>query len=187
MKRTMRVIQSETVFRGRVFNVRRDVIEEASRCYTNEIVEHALSYAIIARPGPDELILIEQYRHAAGTQLWEIPAGTADPGERPQDGALRELREETGYRGDRIQQLFTLFPTPGFCEERLSFFLVDGLHAGPTEFDEDESIQTRRFSTGEALAMFERGEIQDAKTVLALLWLDRTTRQQFRQTVDNEI
>ena len=173
----MRIIDSEISFKGKVFNVRRDTVEDDGKRRVIEVVEHALSYAIIARPKADEIVLVRQYRHAAGQPLWEIPAGMSDPNEDPAAGALRELREETGFRGGRIQRLFTLFPTPGYCEERLAFFLVDDLAAGETAFDEDEAIETSCLAISEALARLDRGEISDAKTALALLWLDRTQRQ----------
>lgn len=173
----VRTIASQTVFTGKVFNVRQDVVEENGRRRTIDLVEHALSYAVIARPSPGELLLVSQYRHAAGQVLLEIPAGMANPGETAQAGALRELREETGYSGGRIQEIFTLFPTPGFCDERLAFFLVDDLRCGATEFDDDEQIETRSVEIGKALALLERGQIIDGKTALALLWLDRMVRQ----------
>lgn len=173
----MHTIGSQTVFTGKVFNVRRDIVEENGRRRTIDLVEHALSYAIIARPKPDELLLVSQYRHAAGQVLLEIPAGMANPGESPREGALRELREETGYSAGRITEIFTLYPTPGFCDERLAFFLVDDLRGGATEFDDDEQIETRSVGIREALALLERGQIIDGKTALALLWLDRMVRQ----------
>ena len=170
-------MDSTTVFQGRVFSVRVDVVEDAGATRTIDVVEHALSYAIIARPDPAKILLVHQYRHAVGKSLWEIPAGMAEAGEDLAHGALRELREETGYRGGRIEQLFTLFPTPGFCDEQLAFFLVDDLQSGATQFDDDEDIQTRAVGIEEALAMLDRSAIIDGKTATALLWLDRIFRQ----------
>ena len=174
----MRTIDSKVVFEGKVFRVRQDRVQSDGRTHVIDVVDHAPSYAIIARPSPKELLLVHQYRHATGRKMWEIPAGMADGGEKPEDGALRELREETGFRGGRIRKLFGLYPTPGFCNERLDFFLVDDLEEGPTAFDEDEEIETRAYSLEEALAMLGNGEIVDAKTTIALLWLDKNERQQ---------
>ncbi|GAC1653732.1 MAG: NUDIX hydrolase [Vulcanimicrobiaceae bacterium] len=173
----MRTVESDTVFRGKVFSVRRDVVESEGRQRVVEVVEHALSYAVVAQPTPGEIVLVHQYRHAAGEKLWEIPAGAADGNEAPREGALRELREETGYRGGRIRELFRLYPTPGFCDEQFVFFLVEELASGETQFDEDEAIETRCMPVSEALALFQRGDIKDAKTIIALLWLDQVSRQ----------
>lgn len=173
----MRRVDSRQVFGGKVFSVRRDTIEDDGQRRVIDLVEHVVSYAIVARPSACEVVLVRQYRHAIGEKIWEIPAGMADGNERPEDGALRELREETGYRGGRIRRMFGLYPTPGFCTERLDFFLVDDLECGQTKFDEDEDIETRTFSLEEALAMLSNGEIRDAKTAVALLWLDRESRQ----------
>jgi ADP-ribose pyrophosphatase len=173
----MRTLDSKQVFEGKVFSVRQDTVDEGGERRIIDLVEHDVSYAIVARPSPDEVVLVYQYRHAVGEKIWEIPAGMADGNERPEDGALRELREETGYRGGRIRKIFGLYPTPGFCTERLDFFLVDDLQSGETMFDDDEDIETRIFSLEEALAMLGNGEIRDAKTAVALLWLDRAARQ----------
>ena len=175
--RPMRTIGSKVVFEGKVFKVRQDTIEAHGRTHVVDLVDHALSYAIIAQPSPSEILLVHQYRHAVGEKLWEIPAGMADADEDPFEGALRELREETGYRGGRIRRLFGLYPTPGFCTERLDFFLVEELQSGQTNFDDDEDIETRTVGLEEALAMLSKGEIADAKTAIALLWLDRKGRQ----------
>ncbi|MBC5816086.1 MAG: NUDIX hydrolase [Candidatus Eremiobacteraeota bacterium] len=174
----MRTVGSKVVFEGKVFTVRQDTIEDEGRSHVIDLVEHALSYAVIAQPSASELVLVHQYRHAVQQKMWEIPAGMADEGEKPQDGALRELREETGYRGGRIRKIFGLYPTPGFCTERLDFFLVDHLTTGETSFDDDEQIISQVFSLEEALAMLGSGDIMDCKTAVALLWLDKNSRQQ---------
>ncbi|MFN2527395.1 MAG: NUDIX hydrolase [Candidatus Baltobacteraceae bacterium] len=173
----MRTVESKIVFEGKVFKVRQDTVEDEGRSHIIDLVDHALSYAVIAQPAASELILVQQYRHAVQQKIWEIPAGMADQGEKPEDGALRELREETGYRGGRIRKIFGLYPTPGFCTERLDFFLVNDLTSGETAFDDDEAIEARIFSLEEALALLGSGEIVDGKTAIALLWLDKQARQ----------
>jgi len=163
----VRTVESKVVFEGKVFKVRQDTLEDKGRSQVIDLVDHALSYAVIARPSASELILVHQYRHAVQQKIWEIPAGMADKGEKSEDGALRELREETGYRGGRIRKIFGLYPTPGFCTERLDFFLVDDLTSGETTFDDDENILTRVFSIEKALAMLASGEVVDCKTAIA--------------------
>jgi ADP-ribose pyrophosphatase len=103
--------------------------------------------------------------------LWEIPAGVSEPGETAADGALRELREETGYRASTMRPLGSMFVTPGYCTERLEFFHADGLSSGDQQLDEDERIAVASFTIGEAERLVETGQIADVKTVVALLWM----------------
>ena len=95
-----------------------------------DVVEHGASLAIVATPAPNELVLVRQYRHPVRSLLWEVPAGTAEPGESPLEGAKRELREETGYRAGRIRPIGSVWMTPGFCSEIMHFFHADELVAG---------------------------------------------------------
>jgi ADP-ribose pyrophosphatase len=167
------VESSQGVFEGRVFSVRIDRLRYPDgarhRC---DVVEHRGSFAIVATPAPGSVVLVRQYRHPAGTLLWELPAGTAEGDEDPAAGAARELREETGFRARRIRPLGTLYTTPGFCTEIVQFFYAEGLSPGKQMLDEDERIEVGIFSTDEAWRLVANGEIADVKTVLALLWLE---------------
>lgn len=151
--------------------MRVDTVEEDGRRNRLDIVEHPGSYAIAALPAHDRLVLVRQYRHAAGEPLWEIPAGTAQTGESREDGARRELREETGYTADALELLCSVYPTPGYCTERVHIYAARGLHAGPQQLEEDERIDVREVTFEEARSMQASGEIIDMKTVVALLWL----------------
>lgn len=166
-----RVIASEQIYEGRVFRVRRDTVQQDGKTHRLDIVEHPGSYAIAAMPSDDRLVLVRQYRHAAGGELWEIPAGTAEADESCEQGALRELREETGYAADSLELLCSAYPTPGYCTESVRIYVARGLRAGPQELDDDERIEVRDFTISEALSMQASGGIADMKTVLALLWL----------------
>ena len=166
---------SESIFEGRVFKVRRDTIEDRGTLRKFDIVEHPGSFAIAPVPAPGRLVLVRQYRHAAGGALWEIPAGTAEKGESCEDGALRELREETGYTAETLTPICTVYPTPGYSTERVHIYAAYGLHAGEQELEDDEDIEMREVSLEEAQAMQASGEIADMKTVLALLWLAART------------
>jgi len=140
-----------------------------------EMVRHPGASAIVPLLGsPDdtdpELVLIRQYRYAADGYLYEIPAGRLDPGESPADCARRELLEETGYRASAVQPLFTMFTTPGFTDEKIHLFLATGLEAGAHQREADEFLELVPTRLSRALSMIERGEIQDAKTALALLY-----------------
>jgi ADP-ribose pyrophosphatase len=164
-----------------VFKVRSDVVRQAGKTCTFEIVEHPVSYTVIAQPSPDHVLLVRQYRHAAAQYLWELPAGSAAPGEDAVEGARRELREETGYSAAAVHEVLTTYMTPGFCTERMRYFVADGLVGGPTQFDEDEDIETQIFALADALRMIETGQIADAKTIVGLLCLER-----FGRSVDDD-
>lgn len=180
MKEAPQILQTQTVYSSKTFLVREDRVRQNGRDHTWSIVEHPGAYAIVAQPDPSSVLLVRQYRHAAGRELLEIPAGTAGPDETPAQGALRELAEETGFRAARIEPVFTAYTTPGFCTELMHFFHATGLQAGPVAFDSDEAIETLTVTLDEALAFLDGGEIADAKTAAGLLWLDRVYRQQFR-------
>ena len=169
---TPRVIHSEELYKGRVFTLRIDTIEDGEGAERRlDIIAHPGSFAIAALPDDDRIVLVRQYRHAAGGPLWEIPAGTAEPGEACEDGAKRELQEETGYTADRWEPLCTVYPTPGYCTERVHLYAARNLHAGPQQLEEDERIEVREVSFEDAWGMQASGDIVDMKTVLALLWL----------------
>jgi ADP-ribose pyrophosphatase len=166
-----RVLESQQIYKGRVFRLRVDTVESDGQTRKLDIVEHPGSFAIAPMTAEGRLVLVRQYRHAAQQALWEIPAGTAEPEEDCASGALRELREETGYTADSLTLLCTVYPTPGYCTERVHVYAAYGLHAGPQQLEEDEDIEIREVTFEEAWAMQASGEIVDMKTVLALLWL----------------
>jgi ADP-ribose pyrophosphatase len=167
------VLTSKQIFKGRVFSVRVDTIVDGDgKERTLDIVQHPGSFAIAALPQPDRIVLVHQYRYAAGQALWEIPAGTAEPDEDCEAGARRELREETGYSADDFELLCAAYPTPGFCTERVHVYAARGLHTGPQELEEDERIEVRIFTFEEARSMQASRQIVDMKTIVALLWLD---------------
>ena len=165
------VLSTTRVFRGRVFNVRIDELSYGDGAkHRIDVVEHGASFAILAMPSPGEVVLVRQYRHAAGSMLWEIPAGRSEAGEDARSGASRELREETGYRAGRMRPLASVYTTPGFCDEILHFFHADELEAGEQALDEDERIEVRVFTFDAVWRLVADGTIADGKTVLALLW-----------------
>ena len=172
MEQVPQTIDSARVFEGRVFNVRVDRVRYADGAeHRLDVVEHPGSVVILATPAPEQLVLVRQYRHPAARLLWELPAGTAEPGELPADGAARELAEETGYRAGRIRSIGSLFMTPGFCDEIMHFFYAEDLQAGPQSLDDDERIEVTTFTREAAWRLVASGDIADVKTVLALLWM----------------
>ena len=168
-----RLISSEPIFESRVFKVRTDVVAENGKTVRFDIVEHPVSYTIVARPRADAVLLVRQYRHAAGAYLWELPAGSSEAGEDALDGVRRELREETGYSAETVREFLSSYMTPGFCTELMRYYVADGLTSGATEFDEDEDIETQTFGIDRTVEMIERGEIIDAKTIVGLLYFVR--------------
>ena len=117
-----------------------------------------------------QILLIRQYRYAAGGYLYEIPAGRLDPGEDPLACASRELQEETGCVAERIENLYTFFPTPGFCDEKIHIFMAVGLTRGEAALESDEFLEVEVISMTRALEMIRNGEIRDAKTALGIFY-----------------
>ncbi len=185
MDQVEEVTSSRIVFEGRVFRVRVDEVRYGDgSAHRFDVVEHPGSFGIIALPAPNEIVLVRQYRHPVRRLMWEIPAGTAEPGEDPMIGAARELSEETGYRAKRIRPLGTIFMTPGFCDEVMRFFLAEDLTEGGQSLDEDERIEVGRFTAERAWGLLRRGEIADVKTLLALLWMAGERGELVPGTVD---
>lgn len=113
---------------------------------------------------------MKQHRHAVDGDLWEVPAGMIERGEPPLETAKRELLEETGYRADSLRFLWSIYTTPGFCQERIHFFVADGLTAGEAQPEDDEEFELRVWSLDDAWRLVERDALRDAKTQIALGW-----------------
>jgi ADP-ribose pyrophosphatase len=140
---------------------------------TRECIEHPGAVAIVPVLEDGRICLIRNFRLAVGCWLLEIPAGTLEPGEDPLVTAHRELAEETGYTARVIEPLCQMLFSPGILHERMHLFVATGLTAGPTRLEVGEQIESQTMPLGDILAMIERGEIEDAKTVAALLLYDR--------------
>jgi len=164
------------IYKGRVFTVEseRAVLPNGMR-KTMEIVRHRGSVVLIPQPRRQQVILIRQFRYVLNRWIWELPAGTLEVGERTDRAARRECEEEIGLRPTRITKLGSYYPTPGFCDEHMTFYLCTGLvrPAKPAKGDEDEQIEPRTFSLTRAWSLVRSGEIVDMKTVLGLAMLDR--------------
>jgi len=164
-----KIIDSKTVFRGKVFTVSVDTVREGDATYQRDVVHHPGS-AVIIPLFPDETVaLVKQYRHPAVRYLLEVPAGTLEEREDPEIGAARELEEELGLVAGRLDLLSEFFVSPGFCEEKMWVYLATELSDTKQNLDEDEIIEVVKISLQEALEMISDGEIQDAKTIIALL------------------
>ena len=164
-------LSHERVYDGQVFDVDRDKVRMPNgREVTVDVVRHPKSVVLIPVPEPGRVILIRQYRYAVNAFLWELPAGSVDKGESPEQAAGRECHEEIGQVPGTIVRLAAMYPTPGYCDEEMVFFRLSNLEA-PTQaaaMDEDEDIEARTFELREARDMVRRGEITDMKTVAGL-------------------
>lgn len=164
-----KIISSQKVFSGRVFNVTVDTVQEGELTYQREVVHHHGSAVILPVSDDGTVALVRQYRHPAVRYLLEAPAGTLEDGERPEVGAARELQEELGLVAGRMEKLSEFFVSPGFCEEKMWVFLATELTEGKQNPEEDEVLEVVRLPLDEALEMISSGEIQDAKTIIALI------------------
>lgn len=179
--REARVVSCEVVFNGKVFGVRRDrVIEPNGVEATREVVTHPGSVVVLPVFGDGRILLIRQYRHAAGQYLWELVAGRRDQGEKFHRAAVRELAEETGYTARTMRELMDVFPTPGFVSERMVIFLAEGLTKGPANPEADEKIWMRPFKLRRALHWIQTGTIRDAKSIAGILFYATFIRSERR-------
>jgi ADP-ribose pyrophosphatase len=179
-KTRARLLSSRTVYRGPVFWVTTDQVQEPGGVKVRrDLIHHSGSVVVLAvdnsRATP-RVLLERQYRHAAGDYLWELPAGRIDPGEQELKAAQRELIEETGYRAQHWRRILKFYASPGFMAETMSVYLATGLTLGKAEPEDDEVIQKRMVPLASALAMVMNGTIRDGKTIASVMWLDHALR-----------
>ena len=164
-----KILSSQKVFDGRVFNVTVDTVSEGELTYQREVVHHNGSAVIVPVFDDGTVALVKQYRHPAVRFLLEVPAGTLAKGERPETGAARELKEELGIVAERLEKLSEFFVSPGFCEEKMWVYLATELSEGEQALEDDEILEVVRLPIVEALELITSGEIQDAKTIIGLM------------------
>jgi ADP-ribose pyrophosphatase len=176
-KSGVRVLSSKTVFRSRVFDVVSEQVEEPGNIRVRrDIVRHNGSIVILALDDsrkPPHILLERQYRHAAGQRMWELPAGSLEPGEAKLPAAKRELLEETGYSASKWERALSFYVSPGFVTEDMQIFLARGLKKGQADPEDDERIAIRFFTLAQAVSMVMTGKIIDAKSIAGLLWLEK--------------
>ncbi|MFN2578680.1 MAG: NUDIX hydrolase [Pyrinomonadaceae bacterium] len=166
---TPEFIDSKKVFTGRVFDVTVDTVREADRTYIREVVHHPGSAVILPAFDDGTIALVRQYRHPTVKYLLELPAGTLNDKERPEEGAARELEEELGLVAGRLEKLSEFFVSPGFCEEKMWLFLATDLTETAQRLEDDEFIEIVKLPIDRALQMITDGEIEDAKTIIGLM------------------
>ena len=171
------LIESQNIYTGSVFSVERDRLrEENGSEIVREVVRHAGGAGCLPLFDDGRVALVKQYRHPARRELLEIPAGRIEAGETPVECAAREVEQEIGFRVGRIEPLAEFYSTPGFCEERLYVYLATELEQAEQNLDHDEFVEIVYLPLTEAVAMAERGEIEDSKTIIALLLAARKVR-----------
>ena len=165
------VINSEIVYHGPVFDLRRDRLSLPNGKIAHlDIIDHRDAVTLIPLDEEGQIWFIEQYRHAAGRILLELPAGVAEENEAPEISAQREIREETGMAASQIHRLGGFYLAPGYSTEYMHIFLATGLYPAPLPMDEDEIIQVRKITAREAYHLAETGQLQDSKSLVALFW-----------------
>jgi ADP-ribose pyrophosphatase len=164
-----RVEWKKTIHQGRVFRLCRERVILPNGVKADfDVIHHPGSSAIVPLLSDDQVVMVKQYRQSVGKFLWEIPAGTLDPGEGPLECARRELIEETGYRAGHWEKIIEVLPAPGYTDERIHVFSARDLQPAPQNLDKDEVLEVVQLSRGEALAMIQDGRIQDALTIIGL-------------------
>lgn len=164
------LIKSEPLLQGRAFKIRRDTMRTPDGRETKfEIVEHGGSVVIVPVDGDGNLLFVRQYRHAAGMDMLELPAGTRDGDEPFEECAAREIREETGMEAGRLEKVGEFYLAPGYSTEFMGVFIAMDLKHNPLEADDDEFLELEKISVKKAFEMAQRGEMPDAKSLAALL------------------
>jgi 8-oxo-dGTP pyrophosphatase MutT (NUDIX family) len=176
---TSRTLSSETLFTGRVFSVARERVRlphgtEA----TLDIVRHPGSVVLLPMPDDETIILVRQYRHAVGRHVWEVPAGTIGPGEDAVDAARRECHEEVGLWPEDVTKLASLYPSPGYTDEVMHYYLLRQLRTADDESarDDDEHLDVQHVPVGDVAAWVADGRIVDMKTVVGIQLLTHNDR-----------
>jgi ADP-ribose pyrophosphatase len=174
MSESPQQLEGRLLFHGSRFDVVAAPQQTADgRTVEKQVVRHPGAVVIVPLLVGDRLCLIRNVRIAAGKTLIELPAGTLDPPEPPAKAAVRELKEETGYTAASWRELPSFYTSPGICTEKMFVFVAQGLTEGDHAREEGENIENYVVPWGEAIAMAERGDIEDGKTICALLMWDR--------------
>lgn len=163
------LIKSEPLLQGRAFKIRRDYLKTPDGRETKfEIIEHGGSVVIVPIDEEGNLLFVRQYRHAAGQDLLELPAGTRDADEPYEDCAAREVREETGMEAGSLQKVGEFYLAPGYSTEFMAVFIATDLKHNPLKADDDEFLEVEKFSIQRAFELANHGGLPDAKSLAAL-------------------
>lgn len=157
-------------------------IEHEGRIY-EAVTPRANAVVIVACPTPAEIILIKQYRPVVGQMMYELPAGVIDPGEKPEETALRELREETGYVGARAHQLTTFYSSAGYSTELIYLMVVLEMEPGEQQLEPNETIEVVRMPIFKAVWLLDQNQIKESKAIIGINW----AREWLKKRVEDEL
>ena len=170
MSQIERTMSSQSIYEGRILNLRVDTVEMEGKKYTKrEIVEHDPAVCILALADEGKILMVRQFRKPVDQELFELPAGLVEVDEEPVKAALRELEEETGYYAKKCEYIGEFFTSPGFCNEKIYLFLAEDLEKKEQKLDDFENIAVEEITLDEALKQIKFGDIVDAKTIIGLL------------------
>lgn len=173
MSHSEQMLESQTLYEGRILKLKRDVVQLENGSQTSrEVVIHSGGVCVAAIDDDENLLMVRQYRYPYGEELLELPAGKRELGEDPKACGIRELEEETGYQAETFEKLGELYPTPAYCTEVIHMYFAADLKATKQNLDTDEFLTVVRIPFEEAVQMVLRGEIKDAKTQIAILKLN---------------
>ncbi len=168
MEYTEKTVKKNYIYKGKILNLRKDdaLLPNGKPC-VREIIEHSGGACVLYVEG-DKALFVRQYRYAYGESVYEIPAGKLNEGESPQTAAIRELAEETGIRVTQLRLLYTVYPSPGYTNEKIYVYYAENGTCAQSCLDEDEYLDAVWLSLDKAREMLIKGEFKDAKTIIAL-------------------
>ncbi len=163
-------ISSEQVFEGELLHVFKDAVSLPNgKTSTREFIKHPGAVAVVPFTEEGQILMVRQFRYPLGMEMLEVPAGKLDPGEKPEECALREVAEETGFSPRNLRKIGPIHTTPGFSDEVIHLYLAQDLVPSDKRPDEDEFLKVERYAPSELRKMIAEGTISDAKTIIALL------------------
>lgn len=166
-----KTMKSDKLYEGKILNLRIDTVELPDKKYSKrEIVEHPGGVAIVPITSDNSLVLVKQYRKAAESFLYEIPAGKLEVNEEPRETAIRELREETSYEAKKLTYISEFYTSPGYCNEKIHLFLAEDIYEVESEPESGEFIEKVKIPIEDLIKMIDRGEIIDSKTIIGIYY-----------------
>ena len=167
-------LSSKIIFQGRFLDVREDEVRLPNdETTTREWINHPGAACIVPILPDGQLALIRQYRYPIQQEMIELPAGKLDPGESPEDCAIRELEEEIGYKTGKLTYLTHIHPAIGFASEKMWLYLAEDLEKTEDNTDQDEFVELMPTAIANAVSMVWNRKITDVKTIIGILWLDK--------------
>ncbi len=180
-----KTVKKNIVFEGKIVNVRQDEAElHTGKRVLREVVEHSGGVAVLALDGEQNAIIVRQFRYPFMKELIEVPAGKLEQGEEHRSAALRELKEETGFRPEKFEFLGSIYPSPGYCAEILYLYLARELEQTGAEPDEDEYLNVEKIPFSSLVDMAAAGEIHDSKTLCAIFMAKERLEKESKGEMD---